>query len=358
MQINYCSLCSGYINLQPCKANCEATYTKCMANYQDFEGEWNKFLNTIVQFGKRLENTLNLENTLGSINYKVSDVIMYFQEHQTPIRDRVFEKCSMRKLSKRSTGDEDEDEDSLWTVSKFKETRSRNQELSQIWKTMATEVKKKIKSLKSYWSKLPKGICKKSNPAVRCWNGTHSVGLDKPARPTLNSLVQKNSKIYGSIDTLRKRLQIVNSKLISSYNGNGLEKFDFDPQATEIETAISTEPNDEENPPEEEDDDYEDKRMSENDQQVPEIEDDKLPAAEDTDEEPDENKRRDAVADNVGAGNNLNDVSSNNRESRQIERSQNESLSGIDGSSCLSLSVCALITLIISQLTCRYLFHF
>ena len=354
MQTNYCSLCAGHLNLKPCKANCEAAYTKCMANYQDFEGEWNKFLSTIIQFGRRLENTLNLENTLGSINYKVSDVIMFFQEHHVAIRDRVFEKCSVKKLNKREIT-ENEYEGSLLTVSKFKETRSKNLEITQAWKMLATDVKKKTKSLKSYWSRLPKSICKKTNSTARCWNGTHSVSLDRPTRPASSSPVQKNSKIYRSIDALRLRLQDVNSKLISAYNGNGVEDFNFDPQAT-VNKAVTSEPEYDELPDlDDEDEDYEsDKEMYENDQQVIEKEDNKnrliLEGLEESNRN--ENSGRDTY-DKDGAEGNIGDASrASNLERRIVPDPKNESSTGSSGGSFLGLS---LFTLIISQLICRYL---
>ena len=229
-----------------------------MVNYQDFENEWNRYLSTLIQFGRRLENTLNLENTLGSINYKISDVIMYFQENKISITDKVFEKCNNKKISKRSIGDEGEDDG---TASKFKETRSRNQELTRIWKKLASEVKKKIKSLKSYWSKLPKGICKNSNSVDKCWNGTSSIELSKQIKPSFIDIkINKNSNVYHLIDLQKNALQVVNNKLISSYNGGGLESFDFDTQASSINIGpISTELN--------EDNDYEDEDDIDNDEQ-------------------------------------------------------------------------------------------
>lgn len=352
MQINYCSLCSGYINLKPCKSNCEATYTQCMANYAEFEGEWNTFLKTIIQFGKRLETSLNLENTLGSMNYKVSDVIMFFQENQILIRNKVFEKCSVKKLHKRSAEEDDEDDDdSLLTVGRFKETRSRNQAISLTWRKLGEEVAKKIKTLRSYWSKLPKGICKKSNPAVRCWNGTHSIGLDKPTRPASDSRLQKNSKVYRSIDSLRLRLQIVNNKLISSYNGNGLEKFDFDSQAT-INKGVSTEPNEETDDSAVDED--EDEGIGENDQQTvePDEESPKLLAPEEPEEEPFIDENRDGE-ESRPARNNIEKITAGNQESGHLERLKGES--GSSDAGYLAIPIC---TLIISQLICRYLGHF
>lgn len=226
MQINYCSLCSGYINLKPCKANCEYAYSKCMINYQEFENEqWNKYLNTIIQFGKRLESSLNLENTMGSLNYKISDMIMYFQENEVNIRNKVFEKCNTKKVNKRSTAnddDEEEDEDGpLLTIAKMKETRAKNQQISKTWKILASEVKKKIRSLKSYWTKLPKGICKNSNN-VKCWNSTDLIDQNKQIKPVFDSQILKETKYYRLIDAQKSKLSIVNNKLISSYNGNGL----------------------------------------------------------------------------------------------------------------------------------------
>lgn len=332
-----------------------------MANYQDFEGEWNKFLSTIIQFGKRLENTLNLENTLGSINYKVSDVIMFFQEHHVAIRDQVFEKCSVRKLNKREIN-EDEEEGSLLTIGKLKETRSKSLEISQAWKTLATDVKKKIKSLKSYWSKLPKSICKKTNPTGTCWNGTHSVSLDRPIKPASGLQIQKNSKVYRSIDTLRLRLQTVNNKLISSYNGNGLE--DFSPSLLDHgesgPKAVTMEPEEEDFANEDdEDEDYEDKReeINENDQQRVEKEEDnnRLILTEEPEESIlDQGNRREEADEKDRIGDNNGSVASN-LESSIVADPKNESVIGSGGSSYLGLS---LFTLIISQLICRYLGHF
>lgn len=346
MQINYCSLCSGYVNLKPCKPNCEAAYGKCMANYEEFEKEWNKFLTMIIRFGKRLEGNLNLENTLGSMNYKISDVIMFFQENQILIRNKVFEKCSVKNVNKRSA-EEDDDDESLLTVGRFKETRSKNQAISLAWRKLGEEVTKKIKKLRSYWTGLPRAICKNSNPATRCWNGTHSIALDKPARPAPDQRIQKNSKLYNSIDSLRSRLQIVNSKLSSSYNGNGLEKFDFDSQAT-INKGVSTEPNEEDVSDEEDRGDYEDRADFE--EQMPEKEgSDPIMAPEEVEEEPNTDENQGNVV-KSNPENILDNRESGQKESLERPKEQSSSSAGY-----LTISVC---TLIISQLISRYFGNF
>lgn len=348
MQINYCSLCSGHLNLKPCKPNCEWAYSKCIVNYQDFEIEWNKYLVTIIQFGRRLENTLNLENTLGSLNYRISDVIMQFQENKIVITDKVFEKCNDNKfknINKRSIRKIDDEDDELLSVNKFKETHAKNQEITKTWKRLATDVKKKIKTLKSYWSKLPKAICKNTNLPTeinKCWNGTNSIDLNKQIKPSFDIRIQKNSNIYKLIDSYKNKLQIVNNKLISSYNGNGLEKFDFDAEAS-FPIGITTDLNEDDNEDDdEEDSDYDDNKNNRelDQQQIPDDE-----PIEKNLEPQDDNDGIESKNDNVKR--NQNDLENNiYSDSVNLDKPKDASLTN-NKSFIINISI---YTLIISQL--------
>lgn len=359
MQINYCSLCSGYIDLKPCKPNCEWAYSKCIVNYQDFETEWNKYLDTIIQFGKRLGKQLNLENTLGSLNYKISDVIMLFQENKISITDKVFEKCNkIKNVNKRSAKDTDDEDGDLLNTGKFKEMKSKNDELAKTWQKLGSEVKKKVKLLKSYWSKLPKAVCKNLKPTVKCWNGTSSIDLNKQIKPSFDLRIQKNSKIYQQIDHQKNKLQMVNSKLISSYNGNGLEKFDFDTQAS-FSIGITTEPIDElEDDEEDEDEDYDARNKNREFNQHP-IQDEQIEGNEQlsqNDQEKDESNLKDVrnQPDDNNLGNNVDNVYLSGSQTSTIDKPKDLSLTNSSYSINFSLSMIIISQLIYSY--CSYIF--
>jgi len=341
MRINYCSICAGHLNMKPCKVNCELAYSKCMVNYQEFESEWNRYLNTLIQFGRRLENTLNVENTLGSINYKISDVIMQFQENKISITNKVFEKCNMKKIGKRSIAEDEDDENK----SKFKETRSMYEEINKTWKKLASDVKKKIKSLKSYWSKLPKGICRNSNPIDKCWNSTHLIELSKQIKTSVDIKINKNNPVYKLIDLQKVTLQSINNKLISSYNGNGLERFEFDSQASNININGLIPATDEELDYED-DDDYEQKKDDETD-----MKDDQIDRLTDESNNKDNSLKTDLNQDEEFSGSEGVRKQDNNLEN-DINNFQPRDASLNSNSLIINASIC---TLIISAIISQYI---
>uniref|UniRef100_A0A8C6S8D3 Glypican 4 n=1 Tax=Neogobius melanostomus TaxID=47308 RepID=A0A8C6S8D3_9GOBI len=175
MKMLYCPYCSGQVALKPCQNYCLNVLRGCLANQADLDTEWNNFLDAMLGLADRLEGPFNFESVIEPIDVKLSDAIMNMQENSMQVSQKVFQGCGQPKPST-----------TFRTKRAIKETaftgrfRPYNPDARPTTAAgtsldrLVTDVKKKLKHAKKFWSTLPETVCagERIAPGDECWNGT------------------------------------------------------------------------------------------------------------------------------------------------------------------------------------------
>ncbi|XP_030620849.1 glypican-4 [Chanos chanos] len=175
MKMLYCPYCSGQVALKPCQNYCLNVMRGCLANQADLDSEWNNFLDAMLSLAERLEGPFNFESVIDPIDVKISEAIMNMQENSMQVSQKVFQGCGQPKPSMafRSTRSI---KDSGFT-GRFRpyspDTRPTTAAGTNLDR-LVTDVKKKLKHAKKFWSTLPDTVCagERVAPGDECWNGT------------------------------------------------------------------------------------------------------------------------------------------------------------------------------------------
>lgn len=175
MKMLYCPYCSGQVALKPCQNYCLNVLRGCLANQADLDTEWNNFLDAMLSLVDRLEGPFNFESVMDPIDVKISDAIMNMQENSMQVSQKVFQGCGQPKPSmafrnKRSikgTG----------FTGRFRPYSPDAQPTTAAGTSLdrlTSDVKKKLKHAKKFWSTLPETVCagERIAPGDECWNGT------------------------------------------------------------------------------------------------------------------------------------------------------------------------------------------
>uniref|UniRef100_A0A8C1U8S6 Glypican 4 n=1 Tax=Cyprinus carpio TaxID=7962 RepID=A0A8C1U8S6_CYPCA len=175
MKMLYCPYCSGQVALKPCKNYCLNVMRGCLANQADLDTEWNNFLDAMFGLAERLEGPFNFESVIDPIDVKISDAIMNMQENSIQVSQKVFQGCGQPKPSmafrtRRSTKDSGFPGRFRPYSPDARPTTAAGTSLDRL----LTDVKKKLKQSKKFWSTLPDTVCVGERIAVgdECWNGT------------------------------------------------------------------------------------------------------------------------------------------------------------------------------------------
>ncbi|XP_046900105.1 glypican-4 [Hypomesus transpacificus] len=175
MKMLYCPYCSGQVALKPCQNYCLNVMRGCLANQADLDTEWNNFLDAMLSLADRLEGPFNFESVMDPIDVKISDAIMNMQENSMQVSQKVFQGCgqpkpSMAFRSRRSVKE-------TGFTGRFRPyspdarpTTAAGTSLDRL----VTDVKKKLKHAKKFWSTLPDTVCvgERITLGDDCWNGT------------------------------------------------------------------------------------------------------------------------------------------------------------------------------------------
>ncbi|XP_035289951.1 glypican-4-like [Anguilla anguilla] len=175
MKMLYCPYCSGQVALKPCKNYCLNVLRGCLANQADLDSEWNNFLEAMLSLAERLEGPFNFESVMDPIDVKISDAIMNMQENSMQVSQKVFQGCGQPKLatvvrSSRSIKDQSFPGRFRPYTPDALPTTAAGTSLDRL----LTDVKKKLKQAKKFWSTLPENVCVEDRvePGDECWNGT------------------------------------------------------------------------------------------------------------------------------------------------------------------------------------------
>ncbi|XP_062379961.1 glypican-4 [Sardina pilchardus] len=177
MKMMYCPYCSGQVALKPCPNYCLNVMRGCLANQADLDFEWNNFLDSMLSLADRLEGPFNFESVMDPIDVKISDAIMNMQENSMQVSQKVFQGCGQPKPSKAFTRTSRSIKETGFT-GRFRPyspdarpTTAAGTSLDRL----VTDVKKKLKHAKKFWSTLPDTVCEGERVAIgdeECWNGT------------------------------------------------------------------------------------------------------------------------------------------------------------------------------------------
>ncbi|XP_064182329.1 glypican-4 [Anguilla rostrata] len=177
MKMLYCPYCSGQVALKPCQNYCLNVLRGCLANQADLDSEWNNFLDAMLSLAERLGGPFNFESVMEPIDVKISDAIMNMQENSMQVSQKVFHGCGQPKLAASFRSRRSLKEGGGAFTGRFRPYTP------DAWPTTAagtsldrlvTDVKKKLKHAKKFWSTLPERVCagEQVAPGDECWNGT------------------------------------------------------------------------------------------------------------------------------------------------------------------------------------------
>ncbi|KAJ8015108.1 hypothetical protein DPEC_G00022710 [Dallia pectoralis] len=175
MKMMYCPYCSGQVALKPCQNYCLNVMRGCLANQAELDAEWNNFLDAMLSLAERLEGPFNFESVMDPIDVKISEAIMNMQENSMQVSQKVFQGCGQPKLSKGTRAGRSVKETGF--TGRFRPyspdarpTTAAGTSLDRL----TTDVKKKLKNAKKFWSTLPETVCagERIAPGDDCWNGT------------------------------------------------------------------------------------------------------------------------------------------------------------------------------------------
>ncbi|KAM9835618.1 glypican-4 [Syngnathus typhle] len=229
MKMLYCPYCSGQVALKPCQNYCLNVMRGCLANQADLDTEWNNFLDAMLGLAERLEGPFNFESVMDPIDVKLSDAIMNMQENSMQVSQKVFHGCGQPKLSraKRSA------KETVFT-GRFRPyspdarpTTAAGTSLDRL----TSDVKKKLKHVKKFWSTLPDTHCVGESiaPGDDCWNGTAKSRYE--AVVIGNGLANQVSNPDVDVDitkpdiVIRSQIAVLKemtSWLKAAYNGNDI----------------------------------------------------------------------------------------------------------------------------------------
>ncbi|CAF92892.1 unnamed protein product, partial [Tetraodon nigroviridis] len=175
MKMLYCPYCSGQVALKPCQNYCLNVMRGCLANQADLDTEWNNFLDAMLNLAERLEGPFNFESVMDPIDVKISEAIMNMQENSMQVSQKVFQGCGQPEPSMAFRATRSLKETSF--TGRFRPyspdarpTTAAGTSLDRL----TSDVKKKLKHAKKFWSTLPETVCagERIAPGDDCWNGT------------------------------------------------------------------------------------------------------------------------------------------------------------------------------------------
>ncbi|XP_074530411.1 glypican-4 [Halichoeres trimaculatus] len=240
MKMLYCPYCSGQVALKPCQNYCLNVMRGCLANQADLDTEWNNFLDAMLGLAERLEGPFNFETVIDPIDVKLSDAIMNMQENSMQVSHKVFQGCGQPKPSMALRSSRSIKETGF--TGRFRPyspdvgpTTAAGTSLDRL----TSDVKKKLKHAKKFWSTLPETVCagERIAPGDECWNGTaksryESVvignGLaNQVSNPDVDvDITKPNIVIRSQIAVLKE----MTNRLKAAYIGNDISyESDSDP---------------------------------------------------------------------------------------------------------------------------------
>ncbi|XP_042331095.1 glypican-2 isoform X2 [Sceloporus undulatus] len=236
----YCPLCRGTPTLKPCNGFCLNVMKGCLASTIEMDNAWGRFLDALTQLAERLGGPFNFELAADSIGVKISEAIMYLQEHSVATSAKVFQSCgSPRPAPARSRrAPREETPRRFRTFSpEEKPTTAAGTNLDRL----VLDVKEKLRLMRRFWVLLPHTLCSDEKVAADvtnedgCWNG-QAKGRYLPD-VTGDGLVNQINNPEVEVDISRPdlptrqqilALRVATSRLVGACNGQDVDFQDTD----------------------------------------------------------------------------------------------------------------------------------
>ncbi|XP_053218633.1 glypican-6-like isoform X2 [Podarcis raffonei] len=240
MRLSYCPLCRGTPALKPCNGFCLNVMKGCFASAAELDPEWERFLDALTQLAERLGGPFNFELAADSIGVKISEAIMFLQEHSVQISAKVFQSCGSPRpapaRSRRSPREEAKRRFRTY-LPEEKPTTAAGTNLDRL----VLDVKEKLRLMRRFWVMLPHALCSDEKVAAdvtnedSCWNG-QARGRYLPD-VTGDGLVNQINNPEVEVDISRPdmptrqhvlALRSATSRLVGACNGQDLDFQDAD----------------------------------------------------------------------------------------------------------------------------------
>uniref|UniRef100_A0A8D0DMR3 Glypican 2 n=1 Tax=Salvator merianae TaxID=96440 RepID=A0A8D0DMR3_SALMN len=238
MRLSYCPLCRGTPALKPCNGFCLNVMKGCLASVTELDSEWERFLDALTQLAERLGGPFNFELAADSIGVKISEAIMYLQEHSMQTSAKVFQSCGSPRPARSRRAPQAEAKRRLRTfLPEEKPTTAAGTNLDRL----ILDVKEKLRLMRRFWVMLPHTLCSDGRVAAditnedSCWNGQARGRYlpDVTADGLVNQINNPEVEVDISQPNMLTRqhvlaLRSTTSRLVGACNGQDIDFQDAD----------------------------------------------------------------------------------------------------------------------------------
>ncbi|XP_071951293.1 glypican-6-like [Antedon mediterranea] len=189
MKMDYCSSCKGISSdVAPCDGLCTNIMKACLAQQAELQTEWTKFIEHMLKLGGRMGASFNIETVIDSINVKISEGIMNYQENTQHVTEKSFEKCGHLVRKRRSSEPNKKKLDKKSDWSRYRPQGNNNPSSTALGATLngyIAETAEMLKNSINFWADLPYLMCNDDNYAAEasnqnCWTGIEIGNYDRP----------------------------------------------------------------------------------------------------------------------------------------------------------------------------------
>lgn len=229
-KMKYCSLCSGYNIVKPCKDYCQNIFKGCFLGWDYINPHWDNYITALDELTEKLEGPFSFEAVVDPIDVKISDAIMNMQDNSLDIKQKVFTGCGSPKgKSKRSVANNG---DFFIDSPKKRNRRGISKDAPQSAQPtvagasldkLVKAFKTKVKRTKGMWNTMSESVCTTvaASAKAECWNGTAKIIPPVGAVPNKGVLSNdiSNDQIPAIIKRQISKLKLIVHKLKSAKNG-------------------------------------------------------------------------------------------------------------------------------------------
>ncbi|XP_033099790.1 glypican-6-like [Anneissia japonica] len=242
VKMEYCQSCKeGSANAAPCDGLCTNIMKACLAQQAELADEWTKYIDAMKRLGERMSASFNIETIIDSINVKISEGIMNYQENTQHVSDKVLEECGQH-ISKRSAdGKKKKSRQGDW--SKYRPQANGPQTSAGSIPTLNTyivESDKMLSNSRDFWTNLPYMMCSDDGYASEtsnenCWTGVE-IGIYNTEIVNSGLEYQIGNPEVDMVSTSKRAatmeyqalLKAVTAQLNNAYNGKNTIFIDTD----------------------------------------------------------------------------------------------------------------------------------
>ncbi|XP_050309620.1 glypican-6 [Anthonomus grandis grandis] len=261
VHMQLCGVCRGEMGNGACSRYCSDTITLCLKHHIQLSDSWDTFVDAVDKVAERLVGPYNVDSVVGSLNIKISEAIMNFQEIGAEVSQKIQTRCGTLGLKrpKRTAGYESPPEENpnmeiryqtikMHGKKKHKKVQE-NVDQTPTLDKLIEDIKLKIKNTKQFWVQLPYQYCNNETISAspsddgKCWNGTNVGFYENPMpklEPTETPMISEQVYVLnGLTDKLKKAFHGEDVEIIDdteeTFDGSGSGSGDGDDDNEEEE---------------------------------------------------------------------------------------------------------------------------